>query len=118
MGIAENIKRLRREHQLTQAELGRIAGVSDKAVSTWESGTAEPRMGAIQKMADYFKIPKSEIVDDNVDGPQAYYLDQQSAELAQQLFERPEMRVLFDATKNVSTDDIQFVIDMLERMKK
>ena len=64
MSISSNIKRLRELHNLTQAELGKIAGVSDKAVSTWENGTAEPRMGAIQKIADHFSIPKSELIDD------------------------------------------------------
>ena len=64
MSIAENIKRIRTEHGLSQAELGKIAGVSDKAVSTWELGIKTPRMGAVEKMANYFGIAKSAIVDD------------------------------------------------------
>ena len=64
MSIAENIKRIRLEHGLSQAELGKIAGVSDKAVSTWELGIKVPRMGAVEKMANYFGIAKSMIVDD------------------------------------------------------
>ena len=64
MSIAENIKRIRLEHGLSQAELGKISGVSDKAVSTWELGIKVPRMGAVEKMANYFGIAKSEIVDD------------------------------------------------------
>lgn len=62
MGISERIKYLRDLHNITQAELGRIAGVSDKAVSTWENGSAEPRMGAIQKMADYFGVSKGWLI--------------------------------------------------------
>lgn len=65
MSIGKNIKRLREQHGLTQAELGKIAGVTDKAVSTWENGSADPRMGAVQKMADYFGVKKSDILDDN-----------------------------------------------------
>lgn len=64
MSIAENIKRIRLEHGLSQSELGKIAGVSDKAVSTWELGLKTPRMGAVEKMANYFGITKSAIVDD------------------------------------------------------
>ncbi len=70
MSIAENIKRIRQEHGLSQAELGRIAGVSDKAVSTWELGIKTPRMGAVEKMSVYFGIPKSAIVDDVQPAPQ------------------------------------------------
>lgn len=65
MGISENIKLLREQYGLSQKELGQIAGVSDKAVSTWEKGIKEPRMGAIQKIADHFGIQKSNIIEDN-----------------------------------------------------
>lgn len=70
MGISENIKLLREQYGLSQKELGQIAGVSDKAVSTWEQGIKEPRMGAIQKIADHFGIQKSNIIEDNgLQGP-------------------------------------------------
>lgn len=64
MSIGSNIKQLRESHGLTQIELGHIAGVSDKAVSTWEADLKIPRMGAVQRMADYFGLPKSAILDD------------------------------------------------------
>lgn len=64
MPISENIKTLRRRYGLTQQELGEIAGVSGKAVSTWELGVKEPRMGAIQRIADHFAISKSSIIED------------------------------------------------------
>ena len=64
MSIGSNIKRLRTDAQLSQAELGKIAGVTDKAVSTWESDIKTPRMGAVEKMAAYFGVPKSAILDD------------------------------------------------------
>lgn len=64
MSIGTNIKRLRTDANLSQAELGKIAGVTDKAVSTWESDIKTPRMGAVEKMASYFGVPKSAILDD------------------------------------------------------
>ncbi len=64
MGIRENIIELRELFDITQAELAKIAGVSRGAVSQWEGGFSEPRMGAIQKMADHFGIYKSNIIED------------------------------------------------------
>ena len=64
MSIGSNIKRLRTDAQLSQAELGKIAGVTDKAVSTWEADIKTPRMGAVEKIAAYFGVPKSAILDD------------------------------------------------------
>jgi len=65
MNIGENIKRLRQIYDLSQKDLAEIAGVTDKAVSTWEIGIKEPRMGAIQKIADYFGFKKSNIIEDD-----------------------------------------------------
>lgn len=65
MSIGENIKSLRESHGLTQVQLAEIAGVTDKAVSTWENDTKTPRMGALQKIADYFGIAKSDIIEDS-----------------------------------------------------
>lgn len=64
MGIKENIKIIRDRYNLTQQDLADIAGVTNKAVSSWESGSSEPRMGAIEKMAARFKIKKSNIIED------------------------------------------------------
>lgn len=66
MGIAENIKDLRTYNNLTQLEFGRIAGVSDKAVSTWEAGIKEPRMGAIKRIAAHFNLSINELVGDSI----------------------------------------------------
>lgn len=67
MGIGENIRQLRESHGMTQTDLGEIAGVSDKAVSTWESGLAFPRIGALERISKYFKIPKSMLIGDEED---------------------------------------------------
>lgn len=67
MSIGHNIKNLRLQHNLSQKEFAAIAGVSDKAVSTWENGTKTPRMGAIQKIADHFGLLKSAIIEPSID---------------------------------------------------
>ena len=69
MGIRENIVNLRKQHGLTQDELAKIAGVSRGAVSQWEGGFSEPRMGAVQRMADYFGIKKSDLIEDSDSDP-------------------------------------------------
>lgn len=64
MSIRENIIALRTLYNITQEELASIAGVSRGAVSQWEGGFSEPRMGAIQKIADHYHILKSNIIED------------------------------------------------------
>ena len=78
MKVGDSIKKLRESHDLTQEELGKIAGVSAMAVSQWENGRAVPRMGSIQSMSDYFGIPKSAIMGDRTDY-YAFTLDESKA---------------------------------------
>jgi len=112
MGVPENIKRLREKANMTQADFGRIAGVTDKAVSSWEQGTAEPRMGAVQKIADYFGLKKSDVIDD------ASSADIELQDLQEQLHKTPGMRTLFSLAKDATPEDLKLVEDMLKRMKK
>lgn len=64
MSIRRNIIALRSIFGITQEQLAKIAGVSRGAVSQWEGGFSEPRMGSIQKIADYFGLAKSNIIED------------------------------------------------------
>lgn len=63
MSIGQNIKKVRENAGMTQQQLASVAGVTDKAVSMWELGVRAPRMGALQKISDYFHIPKSVLID-------------------------------------------------------
>jgi transcriptional regulator with XRE-family HTH domain len=65
MTTGKNIKKLREKYDLSQKDLAKIAGVSDKAVSTWENDLKEPRMGTIQKIADHFGLQKSNIIEED-----------------------------------------------------
>lgn len=71
MSIGKNIKSLRESRGLTQDELGKIIGVSGKTVSSWELETKTPRMGALQSLADFFQIKKSDIIEDDTNNIEA-----------------------------------------------
>ena len=119
IGNKRDIKLLREKYKLSQKDLALIAGVTDKAVSTWESGAKEPRMGAIQKIADHFGLKKSNLIEDNgLTEKQGYYIDPEAAKMAQELYENPGMRILFDAAKNVSPEDLKVAAELISRMKK
>lgn len=120
MSIADNIRRLRESHGMSQAEFGQIAGVTDKAVSTWENGLKIPRMGAVQKIADYFHIPKSEILDDDHErkGPPLVNDDPELTEYLETLRTRPEMRMLFSASKDATKEDVEKAVAIIEALRK
>ena len=65
MKIAEKIYRLRTEHDMTQSQLAKIAGVSDKAVSAWEAGTRDPKIKSIQGICSHFGIDINRFIDED-----------------------------------------------------
>lgn len=64
MTVAENIKRLRTNAGMTQEQLADKLGVTRATVTQWETGWSQPRMGKVEKLAGFFSVPLSAIVDD------------------------------------------------------
>ena len=56
------IAALRKEKGLTQAQLGRALGVTDKAVSKWERGLCFPDIGTIEPLARALGVSVMEIM--------------------------------------------------------
>lgn len=52
---------LRAERDLTQASLAQALGVTQKVISSWETGRSNPRPVMMQKVEDFFNVPKEEI---------------------------------------------------------
>ncbi|MBR6018860.1 MAG: helix-turn-helix domain-containing protein [Lachnospiraceae bacterium] len=60
--IGENIKRLRKAHDITQEDFANILGVSSQSVSRWEKGVCYPDMELLPSLAGYFKISVDELL--------------------------------------------------------
>lgn len=54
--FSENLKKIRKEHNLSQEQLADDLGVSRQAISKWESSTAYPEMDKIITLCDKFNL--------------------------------------------------------------
>lgn len=54
--IGSIIKELRSEKGLSQQALGKVIGVSQKAIDYWERGVNEPKASYIVLLADFFSV--------------------------------------------------------------
>lgn len=66
MNLAQNLRSLRLAHGLSQKEFGAIVDVSDKAVSTWEKGTKEPRISTLLVIAEHFGVDIGVLITGNI----------------------------------------------------
>ena len=61
--VSQNLLRLRKENNLTQAELARRINYSDKAISRWEAGEVVPDLETIYALSEVFDVPVSQITE-------------------------------------------------------
>lgn len=103
----------------TQKEVADAIQVSPQTFNTWCQGIAIPRMAKIQLLANYFHISMSDLIEEQSDDVASdhYYLNDDARELAQFMFENPEYKVLFDASRKVKKADIEFVKQMIDRIR-
>lgn len=64
--FSQNLQRYIAESGKTQKELSDIIGVSAPTFNEWVSGKKFPRIDKIQKLADYFGILKSDLIEEKM----------------------------------------------------
>lgn len=60
--IGENIKRIRRERNLTQEEVAAHLGISFQSISKWERGDGYPDITMLPALSNYFGISVDELL--------------------------------------------------------
>ena len=117
--FSRNLNRYLIKSNKTQKEVAEAIGVIPSTFNTWCQGVALPRMGKVQALADYFGIQKTDLIDNKEERKDdRYYINEETAEMAQQIFENKELRVLFDAAKDADPQDLQTVHSMLLALKR
>lgn len=125
MKFKDRLKDLRLSKHLTQEEFAKESGLSRSAVGMYESGKRKPSFEVLELIADFFNVNMSYLagkepisvdlsVDTSRDTKQPYYLDPEVAEMANELKENPDMRILFDASRKLSKQDMKTVINMVK----
>lgn len=73
--IGEFIAKLRKEKKLTQAQLGKMLGVTDRSVSKWENGVCAPNITLLNQLSDILGITTTELLNGervtSIDGKKA-----------------------------------------------
>lgn len=102
----------------TQADLSRKMRVSTATTAKWCTGQTMPRIDKIQSLCNWLGIVKSDLLDNDPaeDDRPDYYFNEDSRDLAQFLFNNPEYKALFDASRKIKKEDILFVKEMIERI--
>lgn len=129
MEMGEKIKQLRLKRGMTLEQLGDCVGVGKSTVRKWENGMiANMRRDKIAKIAKALGVSPGYLMgwddDDYQDDSKEsisgkkYYFSDETAEMAQRLFDDPDTRLLFDAARDCSPEDLRIAADLLKRFKE
>lgn len=67
--FSKNLNNFLSLNNKTQKQVAEAINVSPQTFNTWCQGIALPRMGKVQKLADYFNIEKSDLIDEKRESP-------------------------------------------------
>lgn len=62
MNLAENLKKIRKDNNLSQEQLAEQLGISRQSVSKWETGESYPEMNNILCLCDIFHCHINDLV--------------------------------------------------------
>lgn len=126
--IHERIKRLRKQNNLSVDEIIKKLNISRATYYRYESNEIEklpltilePLANILNTTPAYlmgWEEPHQSTVNTNSNQPDGYYLDKEAAEYAEMLRTRPEMRMLFSASRGISKEEMQEAVNYIEFIK-
>ena len=116
MGL--NIQRHLDRMGISRRDFAKAIGVPYSSLTDWINGRTYPRIDKIEKMAQYFGVQKSDLVESQSETGAVYYSDPETARLAQEMFDDPEMRALFHMKRNMEPEKFRAHYDMMKSLYK
>lgn len=117
MTLNERIVDLCLKNNISQSKMERDLKIAKGSVTKWK--TQEPRYTTLEDVAKYFHVSVEYLMTgEEKEGGEKYYINDETANIAQKIFENKELRLLFDAAKDSSKEDIETVHSMLLALKR
>ncbi len=104
---------------MTDYKVAKISGVGTATTSNWKTGKYTPKQENLQKIATALGVPVERLLDgDDENEKIAYYTSDETAKVAQEIFENKELRALFDVQRDMSADDLRALHNMALALKR
>lgn len=108
----KNLRYIMEKKGISQADICRELNIPSATISNWCTGQRYPRIDKMQQLADMLGVTYSTLTTES--GLQDYE-DQQRLEA---LHQDPRLGLLFDRTRKMSHDDVEFMLQFADRILK
>lgn len=118
--IATNIKHFRIRANLTQDELAKRTGYTDRSsIAKIEKGLVDLPQSKLQQFADALGVTLISLMGLDEEAETALVNDDEELnEYLEVLKNRPEMRMLFQLSKDASKEDVEAAVRIIEALRK
>ena len=107
------------EKGLKAADVTRATGIKSPVFSEWKKGKSKPNTEKMIKIANFLGVSVEYLTTGKeIEGGETYYINDDTREIAQKVFESKELRLLFDAAKDAKPEDIETTYNMLLALKR
>nr|DAN45784.1 MAG TPA: Repressor protein CI [Caudoviricetes sp.] len=116
----ERLNSILQKRNLSQADLSKMTGIRSSSISDWLNGKYEPKQDKISIIAEALNVSPVWLIgydDTSSNQSEGYYVDPETAEYAEMLRTRPEMRLLFSASRGISKEDMEKAVEYIELLK-
>ena len=114
MAIYENIRKVATEKGYSINRLEKELGLPRGSILKYNKST--PGSDKLQKIAEFLGCSVDLLL--NGETSEGYYYDAETAALAQEIYQNPELHMLLDAARDSSASDIKAFYDMVLLMKR
>jgi len=111
--MVNRIRELCKQKGMTLSSLEKALGFANGSIAKSDEKTQSARIKAI---ADFFGVSMEYLMTGQ--DRSGYYINEETAKKAQELFDNPSMRILFDAARDSKPEDLQMAADLLKRLKE
>ncbi len=109
------LKELRLERGLTQEEVGKIIGVQKAAIQKYEKGDVENmKRSSLIKLSEFYNVPVAYLMGHKELDIEIAKEDAQFGEYLELLKTRPEMKMLFNLTKDATREEVEKAVKIIE----
>ena len=99
-------------------DVSKATGISTTTLSAWKKGEYTPKAEKLQRIADYFGVSLEYLRSGDQDTPAGYYTDPETARVAQEILDDPDLRALFSAARDSKPEDLRTAAALLKRFKE
>lgn len=110
--------KLRDEKGLKDADVVKATGITKSTFSDWKSGRSKPKQDKLQKIADFLEVSVDYLMTGEEKEGDKYYLNDETAQVAQEIFENKELCALFDVQRDMEPEDLKALHNMALALKR